>query len=369
MNIVLDNIIFSLQRAGGISVYWYELLRRMQRDKRSIRMIEHPRAMSNIFRRRLNFAPELLIDDRPLPLWLSRYLTCPAAQGGRFLYHSSYYRRPRLAGATNVVTVHDFTYERFRRGIPRWVHSMQKKAAVRAANGIICVSESTKRDLLGFYPEIPESKIRVIYHGVSESYKTLAPADRQLPPSCSLDAPFLLFVGGRDSYKNFRLALESVAALPDYWLVSVGGGELRPDEAELSQNLLQGRYMHLPLVDNERLNLFYNCAHALLYPSCYEGFGIPIIEAMAAGCPVVAANVTAIPEACGDAGALVDEIRPDAFADQILKLENAEFRNAMIGKGYTQAKRFSWETCYLETMSFYEKTWQEAEWKSNLEPK
>lgn len=366
MNLVLDNIIFALQRAGGISVYWYELLRRMQRDKCTFQMIEHQRAVSNIFRKQLDFDRAMLIDDRPLPAWLSRYFAYPVERGEQFLYHSSYYRRPRLASATNVVTVYDFTYERFRRGVPRWVHSMQKKAAASAANGIICISESTKRDLLCFYPEIPESRIRVIYLGASELYRPLESADRRLLPSEVMDAPFVLFVGGRDSYKNFRLALESVAALPDYWLVSVGGGELKPAEVELSQKLLPGRHMHVPMADNERLNLFYNCAHALLYPSGYEGFGIPIIEAMAAGCPVIAANVSAIPEACGNAGALVDEFRQDAFADQILKLENAEFRSSMISKGYMQAKRFSWENCYLETLSFYEKIWQEV--KAEIKP-
>jgi len=369
MKIVLDNIIFSLQRAGGISVYWYELLRRMTRDRLSIQMVEHACATSNIFRKKLDFDPSILIDDRPLPPWLSRYLAYPAAKGGQFLYHSSYYRRSQRAGATNVVTVYDFTYERFRRGVPRWAHSMQKEAAVKAANGIICISESTKRDLLGFYPETPESKIHVIYLGASELYKPLEPAGRQLLPPVLVDTPFVLFVGARDSYKNFRIALESVAGLPDYWLVSAGGGELKPGEAELSQKLLPGRHMHLPVVDNERLNLFYNCAHALLYPSGYEGFGIPIIEAMAAGCPVIAANVSSIPEACGNAGLLVDDIRQDALADQILKLEDAGFRSSMIDKGYAQAKRFSWETCYLETLSFYEKVWQDVKWQSNLEPK
>lgn len=363
MNIVLDNIIFALQRAGGISVYWYELLRRMERDGRSIQVIEHPHSASkNIFRTKLNLDSTSIIEERSLPLWLSRYLPYPV-KGKQSLYHSSYYRQPQFSSATNVVTVYDFTYERFRRGMPRWVHSMQKKTAVKAANGIICISESTRRDLLGFYPEIPESKVQVIYLGASELYRPIELGDQRLLPSGFPDAPFVLFVGGRGSYKNFHLALKSVAALPDYWLVSVGGGELKPSEAELSQNLLPGRHIHFPVVDNERLNLFYNCAHALLYPSSYEGFGIPIIEAMAAGCPVIAVNVSSIPEACGDAGLLVDEIRIETFSEQILRLENSGFRSETIQKGYKQAGRFSWEDCYLETIAFYEKVLQEESGK------
>lgn len=359
MNIVLDNIVFSLQRAGGVSVYWYELLRRMERDGKSIQVIEHSQSTSNIFRKILNLDPASIIEESKLPLSLSRYLPYPVVKGKQFLYHSSYYRQPQFASATNVVTVYDFTYERFRRGMPRWVHSRQKKTAVKAASGIICISESTKRDLLGFYPEIPASKIQVIYLGASENYKPLGARDELFLPSDFPEAPFLLFVGGRGSYKNFHLAIESVSALPDYWFVSVGGGELKPSEAELLQKLLPGRHMHLLVMDNERLNLFYNCAHALLYPSSYEGFGIPIIEAMAAGCPVIAANVSAIPEACGDAGLLVDEIQFETFSDQIIRLENSEFRNETIRKGYKQAGRFSWETCYQETLAFYEKVMQE----------
>ncbi|MDD5580242.1 MAG: glycosyltransferase family 1 protein [Methylobacter sp.] len=361
MNIIFDNSVFALQRAGGISIYWYELLRRTIRDKHSAFFIERPESGSNIFRKSLYIDPLTLIADKSLPLSITRYLPFKVIKGSNAIYHSSYYRVPEQRGSINVTTVHDFTYERFRRGPARIIHSLQKRAAVKAASGIICVSESTKRDLLEFFPEITGTSIEVVYHGVSEHFRPLEAEEKQLRPAGVPHAPFVLFVGARESYKNFHLALESLAVLPDYWLVSVGNGELKPNERALSQKHLPGRHIHFPVVDSERLNCLYNYSHVLLYPSCYEGFGIPLIEAMASGCPVIASNVTAIPEACGNAGLLVNEVRAEAFSEQILRLEKADLRQEYIGKGYIQAKRFSWETCYLKTISFYEKILQENE--------
>ncbi len=359
MNYVYDNVIFSLQRAGGISVYWYELLKRIKRDGHSVRVIEHPRAELNIFRKKLDLELASIIRERPLPLYLSRYLPYPVVSKKGVIYHSSYYRRPMVAGTVNIVTVYDFAYERFRHGVPRLVHSMQKKAAVKAASGIICISESTKRDLLKYYPEISPDKVRVIYLGVSEYFKPLDPAEKKVLDPDFPEAPYILFIGSRNSYKNFRLAVESVAALPTYWLVSVGGGKLSSEEAVLVNKLIPGRHRHLPLVDSTQLNRFYNCAQALLYPSSYEGFGIPIIEAMAAGCPVIAVKTSSVPEVCSEAGLLIKEISPEMFVANIRRLENAEFRDQIIKKGYAQSRRFSWETCYRETMSFYEQIMNE----------
>ena len=320
-------------------------------------MVEQAGAKENIFRRQLDVGPAMMLDDRRLPLRLSRYLSFPTPNGSRPLCHSSYYRRPQRASAIEVVTVHDFTYEKFRRGPARWLHSWQKGAAIRAAHGIICVSESTRRDLLERYPEVSPNRIRVIYHGAAEDYRPLGPATGDSRPVDLPQGPFVIFVGARDSYKNFRLALEVVAALPDYRLLSVGGGPLRRDEIELAHQVLPGRHMHLASVDNEALNRLYNSAHALLYPSSYEGFGIPVLEAMAAGCPVVAVNASSIPEAAGDAGLLVDEICAESFAQKLVQLEDADLRKASIDKGYVQARRFSWETCYRQTMAFYDEVY------------
>ena len=360
MSFAFDNIVFALQRGGGISHYWYELLSRMQRDRYKIKVIEHAGAELNIFRKKLYFDPSVLINERSLPLRASQYLPYPTV-GDRSLYISSYYRVPGGSGNISVVTVYDFMYERFRRGPARLVHSMQKRAAVRAASGIICISNNTKRDLLEFYPEVSEEKIRVIYLGISDSYRPLGQDCGRLLGSVLPELPYVLFVGGRHSYKNFRQAVETVAGLSDYCLISVGGGELNPNESELLRKHLPTRHVHLTVVDNERLNLLYNCAHALLYPSSYEGFGLPVLEAMAAGCPVIAVNASSIPEVCGDAGLLVDVISAEMFADKIIKLQDPEFRNEMIDKGYQQAKRFSWEKCYQETIAFYKKVMTENE--------
>ena len=354
MNLILDNVAFALQRAGGISVYWYELLRRLNRDGRAMRMVEHPRAAENIFRRQLDPGPAAILRERRLPLWLSRYLPYPAGDASRPLCHSSYYRRPQAADAVEVVTVYDFTYERFRQGVARRVHSWQKATAIRAAHGVICISESTRCDLLERYPDVPPDRVRVIHLGAAEDYRPLGTADPRTRPADLPQAPFLLFVGARDSYKNFRLALEAVAALPDYHLLSAGGGPLRQDESELAHQMLPGRHTHLASVDNEALNRLYNSAHALIYPSSYEGFGIPVLEAMAAGCPVIAVNASSIPEAAGDAGLLVDEICAEAFAQKIVQLEDEALRRETIDRGHANAKRFSWEKCYRETMAFHD---------------
>ena len=185
MNLILDNVAFALQRAGGISVYWYELLRRLNRDGRAMRMVEHPRALDNIFRRQLDPEPAVILRERRLPLWLSRYLPYPAGDASRPLCHSSYYRRPQAADAVEVVTVYDFTYERFRQGVARRVHSWQKAAAIRAAHGVICISESTRRDLLERYPDVPPDRVRVIHLGAAEDYRRSArPTPGPGPPTC-----------------------------------------------------------------------------------------------------------------------------------------------------------------------------------------
>lgn len=353
MAFLLDNIIFSLQRGGGVSLHWYEILRRISRDKYKFLAHEYPGAEQNIFRGKMTLEKHQISSGSHLPLAVSRYLPYPVIKGRKSLCLSSYYRVPTDKRQPSVVTVHDFTYEKFRGGLPLLIHSIQKRGAISAADGIVCVSENTKRDLLEYYPGIPEERIRVIYHGVSDAYRPLGQAGRDVLDSRLANIPYVLFVGGRHSYKNFKVAVESVSLLSDFWLVSAGGGAFSQEEQELVDKYIPNRYLHLPSVQDEVLNGLYNFAQAFLYPSAYEGFGLPLLEAMAAGCPVIAANRSSIPEVCGDAAILVDEITPEVIAEQISGLCVSSFRDEIVARGFERVTLFSWEKCYAETLSFY----------------
>lgn len=355
MHIYLDNIIFSLQRAGGISVYWYELLRRMLRDEMPIHAIEGRSAQANMFRVKLNLPPKLIVPNQKIPIKLSRYLPLFLALPKRGIFHSSYYRILWSRDCMTVETAYDFTYERFGAGLPRFVHSVQKRVALQKASGVICISESTKRDLLEFVPGILERRIRVIYLGFADEFRPLHENERDGLSNVAVfnDIPYLVYVGDRSSYKNFQLAVHAVSQVSGYGLVVVGGGALNRSDQALLNEQLGGRHLCLDRVSNEKLNSLYNSAHALIYPSSYEGFGIPVVEAMAAGCPVIASNTSSIPEAAGDAGLLVNEMSAAAFAARIRELENSPLREAVIQRGFENAKRFSWERCYQETIVFY----------------
>jgi glycosyltransferase involved in cell wall biosynthesis len=356
MQIYFDNIIFSLQRAGGISVYWYELLHRILRDGLPLHVIEEKNAVDNIFRAKLTLPMNIIASSQRISTKIGRYFPPLSRLPKGCLFHSSYYRVPWGRNCVTIETAYDFTYERFGKGLPRLVHTAQKHLALQKASGVICISESTKRDLLRFVPGISETCIRVIHLGYSDEFHPVGDGSKIrvfASSKGSLNLPYLVYVGDRSPYKNFQLAVHAVSQVSGYGLVVVGGGKLNKSDLTLLDEQLNGRYLHLDRLSNEALNNLYNCAHALIYPSSYEGFGIPVIEAMAAGCPVISTNTSSIPEAAGDAALLVDEISAEAFVDRIRELENSSRREAVICRGFANAERFSWERCYQETIEFY----------------
>jgi glycosyltransferase involved in cell wall biosynthesis len=351
----LDNIIFSLQRMGGISVYWGELLQRLVRDGANISISESAGSGENMVRASLSIPAELIsYDSRPVRI--SRYLKVRTGRNQPNLLHSSYYRVPASSNTPQVQTCHDFIYEKYRSGFSRFIHSCQKKTALNSAHGIICVSESTKRDLIQLYPNLESKSLRVIYHGYSSEFRLLNASEKKTETIERFlgYAPFSVYVGDRSAYKNFSVAVAAVEQVQGHRLVLVGGGRLSGAEVRLLEAQISGRWTHLLAPKPQLLNTVLNTAHALLYLSEYEGFGLPIIEAMAAGCPVIAINSSSVPEVSGDAALLLNQATAVSVAEQLQRLYDSDFRKLVIANGLKNKDRFCWERCYRETREFYE---------------
>lgn len=325
--IIIDDIIFYLQRHGGISVYFNELISRFSSEKVDFNFLEENKNLS------------------PFALFLKRYgdIKCKS----NILLHSSYYRISKCKNVKNITTVHDFTYEKFIKGPARWLHSWQKFRAIRHSAAVICISENTKYDLMHYLPDVDPNRIFVVPNGVSDEFYPLANIQAN-------SGNYVLFVGARVHYKNFDLAVKVLAQLGNIDLVAVGGGSFSTKELVLLNQYLPGRFQHAGFANTEQLNVLYNEALCLLYPSSYEGFGIPVIEAMRAGCPVVALNASSIPEVAGGAAILVDQPEVSGFVDAIGGLRCKEKVSELRELGFAQAAKFSWDETFRQTVAVYE---------------
>ena len=302
--ITFDNIIFSLQRYGGISVVWTELLNRARADKDlAVTELDYKDQL-----------PYRTLERYRVPAWTPTQPT---------LFHSSYFRICPHPLATNITTVHDLTYHYYRKGMAKAVHLWEEQRALRHSKAVICVSENTKRDLLNCYPWLDEEQIKVIYNGVGDEFFPIPSVEKK---------GYLLYVGNRAvEYKRYDVAQE-VARLTGLELITASN------------------------VSREQLNIMYNEALCLLYPSDYEGFGIPILEAQKAGCPVIAQNTSSVPEVIGAAGLMVHHntaARVAADMAEIVRHLLSQPTQGIIAAGLENAKRFSWDKTYKQMKQIY----------------
>ena len=357
MNIIFDNIIFPLQNHGGISVVWYELLKRVLIDADfNCKFIDIPN--ENFLRQKLEIPSNCILKNNlsKFPFKIQRYIN-PKINDENGIFHSSYFRTVNNPNIVNISTVHDFTYEYFFKGFPKIIHHQQKCNAIKHSEKIICVSENTKADLLKFYPKVKENQIEVVYNGVSEDYHKLSPTEnKQINQYIPFQTKeYVLYVGDRKSgYKNFSMLVEA-CKITKFPLVIVGGGELTKNEQLLlMQSIGIEKYTQLIGLSNLQLNLLYNNAAFFVYPSAYEGFGIPILEAQKAGCPVICSNLSSIPEVAGKGAYIIENISSQKIADILLgDKSNSSQTNKIIKDGHINAERFSWDKCYQQTKKVY----------------
>ncbi len=267
------------------------------------------------------------------------------------IFHSTFNRYSLQKNIIKVITIHDLGYEYgvMRSGVRRSVHLFFKRRAISGANAIICVSESTKKDLLNYYNGLLDKKIiKVIYNGLDDDFLNINTSQFDYNES-----QYILYVGARHAYKNFDQVVKAVSKTKDFKLVICGGGKLTMDESNLLENLLATRYNFHDNIEKRRLINFYLYAHCLIYPSAYEGFGLPVLEAMACGCPVIACNNSSIPEIAGGAAILLNDANSENIKNIILKLKNKKLRHSLMEMGKVNAQRFSWEKAAWETSDLY----------------
>ena len=360
MNILYDHQFFPVLRFSGISRYHYELasyLASLPGCDVSLYMGWHisefefdtvKKAARRFFgMKRPAFPGSERIFSHINTLGLSLFAGLAHAD----IYHQTYYSffLPRFRGK-RVVTVHDLIYFLF----PQYFQDndrmrAQTEKSVAAAHGIIAVSEHTKKDLVRIL-NVPEDRVQVIYEANS---LTGAPGAKN-----PMGGPYILYVGQRFHWKNFITLLRAYAGSPqlnrNYRLVCFGGSEWTPEEKTVLESQdLHSRVMRTRGPD-ELLATFYSHAAALVYPSLYEGFGLPVLEAMHYGCPVVASTGGSIPEIAGDAALFFDPQNVSMLQQRLLEcVDNKEQRQELSRKGREREATFSWKKCADQTYGFY----------------
>jgi glycosyltransferase involved in cell wall biosynthesis len=272
------------------------------------------------------------------------------------ILHNTFYL-PRGLGdyprGKRIVTVHDMIPEVFPKTRRRLDFLTRKHEYLQQADHIICVSEATKNDLLRIYNDI-ETPISVVYSGVSADFTQGVARDARLPER------YVLFVGNRRGYKDARTALEAFARIapeyPDLHLLMVGGGGFSRDEQALVNGLgVRGRVQQRTVSDADMPNAYAN-AEMFVFPSRYEGFGLPALEAMASGTPAVLCHSSSLPEVGGDAAVYFELGNTDDLAKKMKTLlDEPSIRDHHIALGLQRSAVFSWQRTAQETLAVYAK--------------
>ncbi|MFA5833155.1 MAG: glycosyltransferase family 1 protein [Bacteroidota bacterium] len=374
MRILYDHQIFSILKFGGISRYFAELYSGLSRDSsfhtefavRSTDNINYQKIVLNNTSVKHSPTNALLkkIRGKLFPTtkegFVNRRISVEKLSRQEYdLFHPTYYDPyflEYLRGKPYVLTVFDLIHELFPEYFTDTVISEmreRKKLLIKNAEHIIAISEQTKNDIISQY-SVSSDKITTIYLASSFSKVTL-----QSPQSPTIPKNYLLFVGNRDIYKNFSFFIEAIAdilrAKSDLYLICAGPEFIDTEKILFSQLKIENKVLQYFPSDNE-LIMLYQHAIALVYPSKYEGFGLPLLEAFACGCPVITSNASSLPEVGGDAVLYFDPENASEIQAQIKQLStNEQLRNQQVDRGYDRLKMFSWDKTVEQTKSVYRK--------------
>jgi len=363
MKILYDHQMFSLQKYGGITKYFCELIKHTPAGNEYLLSLrfsynQHLKEDKKFFKKPIIPMPDVPFKGKGFiqnkMYFINQSYSKRRIDANEYdLLHPTYYDNYFLKGLKKpyIITVHDLLAFKFKSSLYKDTkRKPQMERVIKNANRIIAISENTKNDIVDIL-KIDPAKIDVVYHGYNKDL-----ANNRLNPYSN----YILFVGNREGYKNFSTFIKAIGHLfskeSALKLICVGDPFTREEIADLkSLNILK---QSLALNVNENsLNDIYRNALVLVYPSLYEGFGMPVLEAFANNCPACISNTSALPEIAADAACYFDPYDKESILAAIEKvIYDDAFSKKLIESGKKRLADFSWEKTAEETMNSYKKT-------------
>ncbi|MFX0199677.1 MAG: glycosyltransferase family 4 protein [Candidatus Hodarchaeota archaeon] len=367
MNVVVDGIIYQIQSNGGISRLYTEILPRMCDidESMNIRLLTGEKLKQRLPKHsRITYRALPLIERylRPGRIWKPIVPRANAivqrlwaGRGTGKIWHSTYYTLPGKWDGMQVVTIVDMIHERFTELYDKPENEQfreRKRKCVLAADAVICISEATRQDVQHLYG-IDLGRIQVIPLAHSDVFKTIKNNELLPPP---VDRPFLLYVGSRTHHKNFDGLLNAYriwVGRKEVDLVVVSENWSAHDERHLARLRMRDRVHLVGNIADVRLCHLYNHATAFVYPSLFEGFGIPVLEAMACGCPVVASRIPSTIEVAGECPIYFEPTQVESLLDALDVALFERRDSARVQAGLKHVKRYSWDKTARQTLDVY----------------
>jgi glycosyltransferase involved in cell wall biosynthesis len=356
-------------RDYGIGTYVRNLLRHLARIDASTEYVVLCRQTdcATVTALGPNFRP---VPERAAPYSVREQLSVPMdlRRERVDLFHAPHYVLPPLARCRSVVTIHDCIHLRFPQYLPNRVAYAYARAslwvATHRSDRVLTVSEASKRDILRYF-RVPENKIDVIYNAIDERFGQPPQPEEieRVRERYQLDGPFILYAGNIKPHKNLERLIEAFHSLRrdgsfDHVRLLIIGDEISKYATlrrAVHRHKLHKYVRFFGFVPDETLASLYRLASVFVFPSLYEGFGLPPLEAMASGTPVITSNVSSLPEVVGDAALLIDPYEPESIADAMRRvLTDDALRDQLRARGLARAREFSWDRSIRRVREIYD---------------
>ena len=367
LQVILEGGIFEEQSLGGISRIYHEILPRICRMNERIlfSILTSGRLMQS-----LPGHPQIVGYPARFPIYrflrpqaifwqLQDYLYAKLQIASihfnkNTIWHATYFQMPDWWEGPKVVSVYDLIHEKyphfFNKGYDN-IFRERKKRAILAADKVICISESVRSDVIEMY-DLPEEHVIAIPLACGDGFRQMTP--EEIPPDFRVDRPFILYVGMRSHYKNFKTLLSAYAAWPrrnEIRLLLIGNPWSNEEQKEITAAGLESNIVCRSGITDEELRALYNQALAFVYPSLTEGFGIPLLEAMACGCQIVASRIPTSMEVARDVPYYFDPLNKDEL---VAALEAACSAEKMENRREDILANYSWDRNARATLKIYE---------------